>query len=196
MKYIGITGGIGSGKSTVCEIFKLLGVAVFHADEEAKKLQNSDRSIRNQLVELFGSTIYSEAGILDRGALANIIFKDKEALRKVNAIIHPVVKKQFMEWSCLHSNDEYVLYEAAILIESGSAADFYRNILIIADEPNRIQRVMLRDHISEQQVKERIKNQMSDAQKEKIVDYVLYNDNKTLLIPQIIKLDQKIRQLA
>lgn len=196
MKYIGITGGIGSGKSTVCEIFKLLGVAVFHADEEAKKLQNSDRSIRNQLVELFGSTLYSETGILDRGALANIIFKDKEALRKVNAIVHPAVKKQFMEWSHLHSNDEYVLYEAAILIESGSAADFYRNILIIADEPNRIQRVMLRDHISEQQVKERIKNQMSDAQKEKIVDYVLYNDNKTLLIPQIIKLDQKIRQLA
>jgi dephospho-CoA kinase len=194
MKKIGITGGIGSGKSTACEIFKLLGVSVFHADDEAKNLQNNNLQIKNYLIELFGEHLYSEDGLLDRKMLAGLIFNDTKALAKVNAIIHPAVRQNFLKWVENKQNDNYVLYEAAILLESGYSVDFDRNILILADEKIRIERVMKRDSISEELVKERIKNQMSDSEKINLVDYVLENSNDKLLIPQIIALDKVIRE--
>jgi len=194
MKKIGITGGIGSGKSTACEIFKLLGVSVFHADDEARNLQNNDLQIKNQLIKLFGEHIYSEDGLLDRKMLAGLIFNDTKALAKVNAIIHPAVRQNFLKWVENKQNDNYVLYEAAILLESGYLVDFDRNILILADEKIRIERVMKRDSISEELVKERIKNQMSDIEKINLVDYVLENSDDKLLIPQIIALDMVIRE--
>ena len=194
MKKIGITGGIGSGKSTACEIFKLLGVSVFHADDEAKNLQNNDLQIKNQLIKLFGEHIYSEDGLLDRKMLAGLIFNDTKALAKVNAIIHPAVRQNFLKWVENKQNDNYVLYEAAILLESGYSVDFDRNILILADEKIRIERVMKRDSISEELVKERIKNQMPDSEKINLVDYVLENSDDKLLIPQIIALDMVIRE--
>ena len=134
MKKIGITGGIGSGKTTICEIFKLLGVSVFHADEEARNLQNADLSIRTLLIERFGNFIYSPDGILDRKMMAGIIFRDQEALATINAIIHPAVRQRFLKWAENHQDESYILYEAAILLESGSASDFDRTILILADE--------------------------------------------------------------
>ena len=194
MKKIGITGGIGSGKSTACEIFKLLGVSVFHADDEAKNLQNNNLQIKNHLIELFGEHLYSEDGLLDRKMLAGLIFNDTKALAKVNAIIHPAVRQNFLKWVENKQNDNYVLYEAAILLESGYLVDFDRNILILADEKIRIERVMKRDSISEELVKERIKNQMSDIEKINLVDYVLENSDDKLLIPQIIALDMVIRE--
>ena len=194
MKKIGITGGIGSGKSTACEIFKLLGVSVFHADDEAKNLQNNNLQIKNYLIELFGEHLYSEDGLLDRKMLAGLIFNDTKALAKVNAIIHPAVRQNFLKWVENKQNDNYVLYEAAILLESGYSVDFDRNILILADEKIRIERVMKRDSISEELVKERIKNQMPDSEKINLVDYVLENSNDKLLIPQIIALDKVIRE--
>ena len=194
MKKIGITGGIGSGKSTACEIFKLLGVSVFHADDEARNLQNNDLQIKNQLIKLFGEHIYSEDGLLDRKMLAGLIFNDTKALAKVNAIIHPAVRQNFLKWVENKQNDNYVLYEAAILLESGYLVDFDRNILILADEKIRIERVMKRDSISEELVKERIKNQMPDSEKINLVDYVLENSDDKLLIPQIIALDMVIRE--
>lgn len=194
MKKIGITGGIGSGKSTACEIFKLLGVSVFHADDEARNLQNNDLQIKNQLIKLFGEHLYSKDGLLDRKMLAGLIFKDTKALAKVNAIIHPAVRHNFLKWVENKQNDNYVLYEAAILLESGYSIDFDRNILILADEKIRIERVMKRDCISEELVKERIKNQMLDSEKFNLVDYVLENRNDKLLIPQIIALDKVIRE--
>jgi len=194
MKKIGITGGIGSGKSTACEIFKLLGVSVFHADDEARNLQNNDLQIKNQLIKLFGEHIYSEDGLLDRKMLAGLIFNDTIALAKVNAIIHPAVRQNFLKWVENKQNDNYVLYEAAILLESGYSVDFDRNILILADEKIRIERVMKRDSISEELVKERIKNQMPDSEKINLVDYVLENSNDKLLIPQIIALDKVVRE--
>ena len=194
MKKIGITGGIGSGKSTACEIFKLLGVSVFHADDEAKNLQNNNLQIKNYLIELFGEHLYSEDGLLDRKMLAGLIFNDTKALAKVNAIIHPAVRQNFLKWVENKQNDNYVLYEAAILLESGYLVDFDRNILILADEKIRIERVMKRDSISEELVKERIKNQMPDSEKINLVDYVLENSNDKLLIPQIIALDKVIRE--
>lgn len=194
MKKIGITGGIGSGKTTVCEIFKLLGVAVFHADAEARKLQDCDFEIKNLLIGLFGKHIYSLDGKLNRKKLADIVFNDSKALADVNEIIHPVVRKNFLKWADKYHNAPYILYEAAVLLESGHASDFDLNILVLADEKERIERVIKRDHISEELVKQRIKNQMSDFQKIKMVDYIIENNNEKLLILQARELDKLIRE--
>jgi len=194
MKKIGITGGIGSGKTTVCEIFKLLGVPVFHADDEAKNLQNNNLHIREFLIKLFGKHIYFSDGMLDRKKLAGLIFNDSVALAKVNSIIHPAVRKSFLRWTDNHQDAYYILYEAAILLESGYASDFDRTILVLADERVRIERVIRRDHISEELVKQRINNQMPEAQKIKMVDFIVENSNERLLFPQIIELDKLIRK--
>jgi len=193
MKKIGITGGIGSGKTTVCEIFKLLGVPVFHADDEAKVLQNNDLHIRELLIKLFGKHIYFPDGMLDRKKLAGLIFNNSEALAKVNSIIHPAVRNSFLQWTDNHQDAYYILYEAAILLESGYASDFDRTILVFADEKVRIERVIKRDHISEELVKQRINNQMPEAQKIKMVDFIIENRVEKLLFPQIIELDKLIR---
>jgi len=194
MKKIGITGGIGSGKTTVCEIFKLLDVPVFHADTEAKKLQDNDLQIKNLLIERFGEHIYAANKMLDRTKLAGLIFNDEKALADVNAIIHPAVRQKFLEWADKYQDAPYVLYEAAILLESGYASDFDRNILVFADEKIRIERVIQRDDLSEELVKQRIKNQIPDIQKIKMVDFIIENNNEKLLIPQVLKLDKLIRE--
>jgi len=193
MKKIGITGGIGSGKTTVCEIFKLLGVPVFHTDAEAKNMQNYDLLIREKLIHLFGKQIYSFDGILNRKKLASLIFNDSQALANVNAIIHPAIRKIFLKWADNHQDAPYILYEAAVLFESGYASDFERNIVVLADDKVRIDRVMRRDHISEDLVMQRIKNQMPEVQKVKMADYIIENNNKKLLFTQIIELDKLIR---
>ncbi|HEY3390810.1 MAG TPA: dephospho-CoA kinase [Prolixibacteraceae bacterium] len=193
MKKIGITGGIGSGKTTVCEIFKLLGVPVFHADAEAKILQNNDLHIKDLLIRQFGIHIYSPEGVLDRKKMAELIFNDSEALAKVNSIIHPAVRQSFLKWSESHQDAPYILYEAAILLESGYASDFEKNILVLADEKVRIDRVIRRDHLSEKLIKQRINNQMPDEIKINLVDYIIENNDEKLLIPQIIELDKLIR---
>lgn len=193
MKKIGITGGIGSGKTTVCEIFKLLGVPVFHADLEAKFLQNNDLHIRYLLIKLFGNQIYSLDGMLDRKKLAGLIFNDSESLANVNAIIHPAVRQNFLKWTNIHQDASYILYEAAILLESGYASDFDSNILVLADEKVRIERVVKRDRVSEDLVIQRINNQMPDSKKITMVDYIIENNDLKLLFPQIIELDKLFR---
>jgi len=196
MKKIGITGGIGSGKTTVCEIFKLLGIPVFHADDEARDLQNNDLQIRKNLIQLFGERIYLTDGTLDRKKLATVVFTDANVLAKLNAIIHPAVRISFRKWVENHKDDPYVLYEAAILLESRYASDFDSNILVLADEKIRIERVMRRDHASANEVKQRISNQMADIEKIKLVDYIIENNNEKLLLPQIIEIDKSIRAEA
>jgi len=193
MKKIGITGGIGSGKTTVCEIFKLLGIPVFHADLEAKFLQNNDLHIKDLLSNLFGKKIYSPDGMLDRKKLARLIFNDSEALANVNSIIHPAVRQNFLKWTDIHLDASYILYEAAILLESGYASDFDSNILVLADEKVRIERVIKRDHISEEMIMQRINNQMPDYKKITMVNYIIENSNVKLLLPQVIELDKLIR---
>ena len=194
MKKIGITGGIGSGKSTVCEIFRLLGVPVFHADIEAKNLQNNDLNIKYRIKELFGEDVYTPDGILDRKKMAGIIFNDQKFLEAINGIIHPAVRNCFQKWCENYQKLPYVLYEAAILYESGFASDFDRNILVIAEERLRIERVIKRDQITEENIKERIKNQMPDIEKVKKTDFIIENNNQSLIIPQILKLDKLIRE--
>ena len=189
---IGITGGIGSGKSTVCKIFKLLGVPVFEADLVAKALINSDAEIRNGLIQFFGKNIYSSDNKINRKMLANLIFNDDLLMEKVNRLVHPAVRNKYLIW-VKQQNSIYVIHEAAILFESG----FYKmtdySILVSAPEDMRIERVTHRDNIDLEMVKSRMLKQWTDEEKRKLASFEIVNDNKKLLIPQILEIDKKLK---
>ena len=189
---IGITGGIGSGKTIVCEIFKLLGVPVFQADFVAGKLINSDAVIRSELISRYGNDIYQTDRKVNREKLAGIIFNDDAELEKVNKIIHPVVRNEFMNW-VKYQEGEYVIHEAAILFESGFYKMMDAVILVTAPEEIRIERVIKRNGLTRENVLSRIAKQWPDSEKRKFATFELINDNKSLLIPQIIEIDNKIK---
>ena len=193
MKKIGITGGIGSGKTIICEVFRLLGVSTFHADDVARDLQQNNGNVRKSLIGIFGENIYNSDGMLDRKIIAHLIFNNKELIEKVNQIIHPAVREYFNNWIAKHDNEDYILYEAAILFESGYYKELDYNVLILAEEDLRIRRVIKRDNASEQSVRERINNQMPDHEKISMADFIIENNEKQLLIPQILKLDKLFR---
>ena len=191
MLKVGITGGIGSGKTTVCKIFELLGIPVFYADQAAKELMQHDEELKLKLMEKFGTDTYLPDGSINRTYLANIVFTDEAQLAALNAIVHPAVFSAFDQWLSKQSA-QYVVKEAALLFESGShqLCDF--NVLVQAPEEIRIERVMKRDQITREQVMGRIAQQMSDEEKSKLADHLLMNDEKELLIPQIMNLHQKL----
>ncbi len=193
MLTVGITGGIGSGKSTVCKVFRVLGVPVFQADVVARNLQNEDPQIKRSLTELFGAEIYDSYGFLNRKRLAEIIFNDKMLLEKVNTLIHPAVHREFEKWKELHSNCPYLLYEAAIMFETGSYLRFDYIIMVMTDEKERIERVMRRDHVSEEAIKRRMLNQMADSRKIKLADFVIENNDNQMIIPKILELDKILK---
>lgn len=174
MKIIGITGGIGSGKTTVAKMFEAKGIPVYYADDEAKMLTATSPEIRELLIELLGEETYKD-GVLDRKYMADKIFNDKVLLEQANAIIHPRVADHFVQWVENHKDHPYVLKEAAILFESGSYKHCDKVILVITPKEIRIQRVMDRDKVSRQEVLARMKNQWSDAKKRKLSDYVIQN---------------------
>jgi dephospho-CoA kinase len=192
MLKIGITGGIGCGKSTVCRVFSVLGIPVFEADRVAKKLMVTDQEIREKLVSLFGAAVYLPDQSIDRKFLAGIVFKDPSLLAQLNAIVHPVVRKTFFDW-CEKQQTPYIIHEAAILFESGFYKMMDKTITVVTAENERIQRVMKRDGIALELVKERIKNQWSDEERIKLADFVIGNNDDELIIPQIIEIDKKIR---
>jgi dephospho-CoA kinase len=190
---VGITGGIGSGKSTVCEIFKLLGAPVFEADKEAKRLLNINSEVRLKLINLYGDDIYAADGTINRKKLAGIIFNNDIQLSKVNEIVHPVVRTEYFEW--IKKQDyAYVIHEAAILFESGFYKMMDFTILVSAPEDVRIKRVARRDHLTFEQVRERIANQWSDEQKRELASFEITNDNKKLIIPQLVKIDKQLKE--
>jgi len=193
MLKVGITGGIGSGKSTVCRVFSVLGIPVFQADVEAGRLQNEDPKIGSELIGIFGAEIYSEEGLLNRKKLASIVFNDRELLEKLNCIIHPAVHREFEKWSTRNSNFPYVIYEAAILFETGNFRNFDFTILVVADEQERIERVSKRDHSKPEEVLQRMNNQLMDKEKIKMADFVIENNDNQLIISQILKLDQLLK---
>jgi dephospho-CoA kinase len=191
---IGITGGIGSGKSTVCNVFRILGIPVFEADVVAKQLLNSDDNIKNALIALFGNSIYSPSGKLHREKLATIIFHDKALLEKVNNLVHPAVREEYGRWLAQKKEFKYIIHEAAILFESGFYKMMDFTILVTAPEDQRIARVMKRDGTTEAMVKERMKNQWPEEKKISLAYLTLENDNKKLMIPQIISIDEKLKK--
>jgi dephospho-CoA kinase len=189
---IGITGGIGSGKSTACKVFKTLGIPVFEADNIARQLVNSSSEIRNQLIQVFGEAVYLPDQTINRKYLSGIVFNNSSLLAQLNGIVHPVVRNEFEEW-CSKQNSAYILHEAAILFESGFYKLMDKTITVVTDEDERIQRVMKRDGITIELVKQRIKNQWTDEQRMVLADYIIYNNDDELIIPQIIDIDKKIR---
>ncbi|MCX6275753.1 MAG: dephospho-CoA kinase [Bacteroidetes bacterium] len=187
MKVVGITGGIGSGKSTVCNVFRVLGIPVYEADSEAKKLYDLPEVIA-ELKKVFGGHYFSKSGELDKRKFADLIFNDETALQKINDIVHPYVKKSFREWRKTHNDKPYVLKEAAILFESGSDKGCDKVITVTAPDNVRLKRVMKRDQRTADQVNKIIAKQWSDAEKVKRSDFVIVNDESDLVVPQVLKI--------
>jgi dephospho-CoA kinase len=192
MKIIGLTGGIGSGKSTVCRIFEVLNVPVFYADDEAKALYESVQVIE-AITKLLGNEILNEDGKIDRKKMAAVIFEDSEKLLQIQQLIHPLVKQRFEEWMDIYQKEAlYCIREAAILIESGAYKDCDKIIVVTAPEEIRIQRVMKRDNCSEEEVKSRMAHQMKDSERLKYADFVINNDGKQPLIRQVIQIHHQL----
>lgn len=190
---VGITGGIGSGKSTVCQVFKLFGVPVFEADIVAKTLLNTNDKIKSSLIRLYGKEIYTPESGIDRKKLAEIIFNDDIQLTKVNELIHPEVRNEYRNW-LEKQVSAYVIHEAAILFESGFYKMMDFTILVTAPENIRIERVVKRDKTDSEKVKERIQKQWSDSEKRKLASLEIINDNHQLIVPQIVKIDKTLRE--
>ena len=187
---IGITGGIGSGKTTVCKLFELLGIPVFYADTAAKEVMHTDYELKNGIVSAFGLESFSETGVLNRKYIADIVFYDEKALETLNALVHPAVFRAFDKWLLNQINAPYVLKEAALLFESGSYRMCTHSILVKAPEALKISRVMHRDRITEKEVRLRMLRQFSDEEKDKLADFTILNDENTLLIPQVLQLHE------
>ncbi len=183
---VGITGGIGSGKSMVCKIFECLNIPVYYTDSEAQKLINSNKEIIKELTENFGPEIYLNK-TLNKPLMAKLIFNNKEHLNKVNSIVHPKIKSDFNNWA-QKKNSKYVIEEAAILLENNSNHGLDFVITVNSPRDLRINRVKKRDNISEEEIIKRIESQLSEEEKTKLADFVIYNNEKDLLIPQVIKL--------
>jgi dephospho-CoA kinase len=187
---IGVTGGIGSGKTSVCKVFNVLGIPVFSADAEAKRIMNSDPEIIENVNMISGKDVYA-SGSLDRPELARLIFRNKSLLKKINRLVHPVVFRNYKLWA-LSSGAPYVIMEAAILFESKAASLVDKIITVVAPVEERIERVVMRNKLTRDEVLERIRNQMDDEEKIKHSHWVIDNSEHEMIIPAIIRIHQEI----
>jgi len=225
---IGLTGGIGSGKSFIAEIFKKLGVPVYNADTRASFISDKDPEVKSNIVSLFGQKVYSN-GLLNRQYVGGMVFDNPDLLERLNSIIHPAVEADFLKWCSTKKehnyiikeaapveNEEakpdpaveadflkwcstkkehnYIIKEAAILFETGSYKKLDSTILVVAPEDIRIKRVLKRDNTDRDSVKKRVENQWGDQEKEKLANYIINNDGRTLLLPQIINIHNSVTE--
>lgn len=189
---VGITGGIGSGKTTVAKVFKQLGVPVYHADFWAKEIMNTEPIVKQRLKEIFGENIYDSDGNADRKKISEIVFSNKKKLEELNSVIHPAVWLHGENWLKQHTQKPYILKEAAILFESGGSKNIDKIIMVYAPKEIRIERVMKRDHVSREEVEARMKNQWDDERKIVLSDFIIVNDGKSLVIPQVLEIHKKL----
>ena len=191
---IGVTGGIGSGKSLVCEIFRLFGIPVYDADSHAKALMTTDGILVSQIKKEFGDLAYHDDGSLNRAYLSEHVFLREEELEKLNSLVHPRVAADYADWVARHTHEPYILKEAALLFESGSYRLLDKILVISAPETIRLKRVMQRDsHRTVEQFKGIVEKQMPEAEKLKRADYIIINDDVTLVIPQVLKLHDEFK---
>lgn len=184
---IGITGGIGSGKSVVSRLLEVMGVPVYISDVETKKLMLTDGEIRRKLVDLLGDEVYA-GGVLNKPMLASYLFASEQYAREVNAIVHPQVKKDFRRWVQKHEKFPLVGIESAILIEAGFTAEVDKVLMVYAPREVRIARAIERDSSSRKLIEQRIRSQMDDEVKRRQADFVIVNDGEKALIPQVREL--------
>jgi len=189
MLKIGITGGIGSGKSTVCRIFEVLGIPVYYADDRAKWLMNHLPELKAEIISSFGKETYNDKG-LNRPYLAKIVFNDKTRLKQLEAIVHPKVFLDGQRWYEEHEKAPYTLRENAVMFETGSYKKMDKTITVFAPKEIRIQRVMSRDNTTKEEIEARMNKQMPEEEKLKLADFVIINDNQTSLIKQVYRLHE------
>ncbi len=190
MLKVGVTGGIGSGKSLVCDLFSLLGISVYRADDISHELTDADQSLKKELILSFGEDIYKN-GHLDREKVSNIVFSAPEALKKINSIIHPAIRNDLMKWLEYHTEDRYVVVEAAVLFEAGFDKDMDHVVSVSAPKELRIRRVMHRDGVCREDVLQRMSHQMKEEKRNELADEVLINDEQKLIIPQVLSMHRR-----
>lgn len=188
---LGVTGGIGSGKSIVCKLLSLHNIPIYDADSEAKKLNNSSPIIKNKLIERFGNSLYIN-NKLDRQKLANLIFNNKDNLQYVNSVIHTELAKHFLDWVQAHNTFDIIAIDAAVLFEAGFQKYVDKVITVTAPINKRIERVSKRDNMTSEQIQSRIKSQMSDEERIKLSNYVIINDDNISIIKQAQHIIQDI----
>ena len=191
-KLIGVTGGIGSGKSTICRIFEVLGCKTYYSDDRAKDLMNNDPDLIAKIKAIFGDTAY-EGKMLNRREIANQAFHDKKLIEKLNQAVHPAVRADFEKWVKGNQEHALLLKEAALLFETGSYKELDHTILVVAEEEIRIQRVLLRDkQRTREEVKGIIDKQLSDDKKEPLADFIILNNGKKSVIKQTMEVFAKL----
>ena len=191
MKRIGLTGNIGSGKTTVASCFEILGIAVFNADKEAKLLMNEDVNLKQSLIAEFGKDVFLN-NELNRKYLSNLAFNDDLVLKRLNALVHPVVQDAFEKWS-IQQSGAYVIKEAAILFESNTYQSLDAIICISCPEEIRLKRILKRDDLSEKEVRQRMSHQWVEEKKISLSDYTITNDNSCLVMPQILSVHNTLK---
>ncbi|WAC09825.1 dephospho-CoA kinase [Dyadobacter pollutisoli] len=193
---IGVTGGIGSGKSIVCQVFSCLEIPVYHADSRAKWLTNHEPEIREKVTDLLGPESYDSSGMYNTSFVASVVFKDEKLLKKLNAIIHPVVMRDTQHWVSEHADSPYVLKEAAIMNAAGQGNSLDYVVVVHAPEDLRIKRILQRDNRSELEIRSIIKRQASDESRKQIADFIITNDETAALIPQVLHLNHQFLEAA
>ncbi len=188
---VGLTGGIGSGKSTVARIFGVLGIPVYNADDAAKRLMNENEEVKKNVILYFGKESYTAEGLLNRAYIASQVFNDKEKLSLLNSITHPATIADSEHWM-RNQTTAYAVKEAALLFESGSAGNLDYIIGVYAPAPLRIHRTMQRDGISREEVLKRMSRQIDENMKMKLCNFIVINDEQQLLIPQVVRLHQEL----
>lgn len=190
---LGVTGGIGSGKTTVCKVFAVLGIPVFSADEQAKRIQDSDPDLQKKINSIAGKDLFT-AGKLDRAELARLIFADRDLLAKVNSVVHPAVFSSFREW-VKQQDAPYAIMEAAILFESGASGMMDRIVTVVTPIEERIERLIGGNKMTREQVTGRIKNQVDDETRISQSDYVIFNSDNDMIIPAILGIHREMKTL-
>lgn len=191
MLKIGITGGIGSGKTTVCRIFELLDVPVYYADDASKHLLISDPLIKSKIIAAFGADVLDEHQSISRKKVGAVVFENKEQLQKLNSIMHPAVALDFEEWLQKHNQASYIIKEAAIMFESGAYLQMDKIVTVSAPEELRIARVMKRDGVSAEEIQQRMRAQLPEEERIKRSQFVIQNNEQQLVIPQVMNLHQE-----